>query len=121
MTQNGDIVWRDLTVPNAETVRDFYGAVLGWTFTEHDMGGYADYNVHGANGDIIAGICQAAGTNANVPPQWLIYVQVDDVGKACEVATAQGGRVVDGPRSMGARRFAVIADPAGAVVALIGR
>jgi uncharacterized protein len=121
MTKNGDIVWRDLTVPAAEPVRDFYGTVLGWTFSSHEMEGYVDYNVHSADGDIIAGICNARGPNAHVPAQWLLYVHVDDVGSACERAVAAGGRIVDGPRAMGARRFAVISDPAGAVMALIGR
>ena len=39
----GEIVWCDLTIPHAETVRDFYRAVIGWTVTELDMGEYSDY------------------------------------------------------------------------------
>ena len=27
----GSIVWSDLTVPNAEAVRDFYARVTGWS------------------------------------------------------------------------------------------
>ena len=39
----GLIAWCDLTVPDAEAVRDFYHHVVGWQVAEVDMGGYADY------------------------------------------------------------------------------
>ncbi len=35
----GLVTWRDLTVPNAELVRDFYQAVVGWGFEARVMGG----------------------------------------------------------------------------------
>ena len=34
----GSIVWRDLTVPNAADLREFYGKVVGWESAPHDMG-----------------------------------------------------------------------------------
>ena len=36
----GSINWTDLTVPEAEKVKDFYSAVVGWKFAPVDMGGY---------------------------------------------------------------------------------
>jgi uncharacterized protein len=115
--KTGTIGWHDLTVPNAEEVRDFYQAVVGWTVEGVDMGGYEDYSMI-ANGDGVAGVCHARGTNANVPPQWLIYIYVDDVDASTAKAVELGGAVLDGPRDMGYGRFAVIRDPAGAVCAL---
>jgi hypothetical protein len=38
----GTIGWFDLTVPNADEVRDFYRAVVGWGVEECEMGGYSD-------------------------------------------------------------------------------
>ena len=35
----GKIGWADLTVNDAETVRDFYRDVVGWTVQPVDMGG----------------------------------------------------------------------------------
>jgi predicted enzyme related to lactoylglutathione lyase len=35
----GSIGWCDLTVENADTIRDFYRGVVGWTSTDVDMGG----------------------------------------------------------------------------------
>ena len=117
----GSIVWQDLTVPNAPEVRDFYCQVVGWTYTDHDMGDYADFNINlPETGQTVAGICHAQGLNANVPPQWLVYIAVNDVAQSAQRCLDLGGRVLDGPRSMGDQTFCVIQDPAGAVAALIG-
>jgi predicted enzyme related to lactoylglutathione lyase len=75
----GSIGWFDLTVPDAIAVRDFYGAVTGWTWTGLDMGGYEDYCMNQpGDGTTVAGICHARGGNASVPPQWLPYIIVAD-------------------------------------------
>lgn len=115
----GLVAWVDLTVEHAAAVRDFYSAVVGWTASEVDMGGYADYNMIGADGTPAAGICHARGVNASIPPTWLVYVTVDDLDASLAACDRHGGSVVDGPRSVGTHgRFAVVRDPAGAVAAL---
>lgn len=115
----GAIAWRDLTVPDATTVRDFYGAVVGWEFTSQDMGDYQDFSVLvPSTGETIAGICHARGENARIPAQWLMYVLVPDVDASAARCVERGGSLVDGPRDMGGSRFCVIRDPAGAVCAL---
>ena len=115
----GTILWCDLTVPEAESVRDFYGEVVGWIPQGVPMDGYEDYGMVPAAGTHpVAGICHATGPNANLPAQWLIYITVDDCDAAAERCRQQGGTVLDGPRSMGGGRFCVIRDPAGAVCAL---
>lgn len=115
----GAILWRDLTVPDAERVRDFYSAVVGWKSEPVDMGGYSDYSMAPpGGGEAVAGVCHARGPNADIPAQWLMYVHVPDVDAAAAEAEKQGGEVVVAPRSMGGGRFCVIRDPAGAVCAL---
>ena len=117
----GKVVWKDLTVPDATAVRDFYAGVVGWTAKDHDMGEYADYEMYPAGSDdCVAGICHARGTNANLPAQWLLYVSVADVAASAARCEALGGKVLDGPRAMGKQQFCVIQDPAGAVLGLIG-
>ena len=117
----GSIVWQDLTVPNAPEVRDFYCQVVGWEYTDHNMEGYSDFNINlPGTAETVAGICKARGSNANVPPQWLVYISVADVAESARRCEELGGKVVDGPRSMGEMTFCVIQDPAGAVATLIG-
>jgi len=43
MSELGQIGWIDLTVPNAEAVRDFYQHVTGWVPSPVGMGDYQDY------------------------------------------------------------------------------
>lgn len=115
----GEIGWRDLTVANAEHVRDFYSAVVGWKSEPVEMDGYQDYCMVPAGGSApVAGICHARGSNANLPPQWLLYVVVEDVERSAARATELGGAVLDGPRAIGGGTMAVIRDPAGAVCGL---
>lgn len=115
----GSIAWRDLTVPDAGRVRDFYAAVIGWRFSDQSMGSYDDYNIVMPDSEeVVAGLCHARGANADLPAAWLMYVVVENVEASAQAAIANGGAVLSGPRAMGGGRFAVIQDPAGAVIAL---
>ena len=116
----GTIAWADLTVPDAESVRDFYASVTGWVPQPLAMkGGYDDY-VMSAPGSTqaVAGICHARGPNADLPAQWILYIIVPDLDASLDACRAGGGEVIAGPKAMGAARYAVIRDPAGAVAAL---
>jgi len=58
------------------------------------------------------------GANEHMPPNWLSYVCVDDVGATVNTATASGGKVMMPTNKMeNVGTFAVIADPTGAVFA----
>jgi uncharacterized protein len=115
----GTIAWQDLTVPNAEQVRDFYLAVVGWEAKPESMGEYSDFNmIAPSTGQTVAGVCHARGVNADVPPQWLIYIIVEDIDRAAQTCVEKGGSVVVGPRASGGGRICVIKDPAGATCAL---
>lgn len=117
--QPGKMMWCDLTVVDAEAIRDFYSEVVGWTAQPLDMGGYSDYvMMQPGTEEGVAGICHKRGPNAEIPSQWLVYFTVADLDVAIQNCTARGGHVVVGPREMGESRYAIISDPAGAVCAL---
>ena len=54
-----------------------------------------------------------------MPPVWGIYFAVDDTDKTVELAKANGGTVFQEPMDIEPGRFAVIADPAGAMFNVI--
>jgi len=118
----GAIEWVDLTVPDAETLRDFYREVVGWEAVDHDMGGYQDFSMKRPGSDeVVAGICHARGPNAEIPPRWLVYIRVGDLDASLAACREKGGKVLLQPRDLGSYgRMAVIQDPAGAVAALMG-
>jgi predicted enzyme related to lactoylglutathione lyase len=119
-TEIGSIVWADLTIENAEKIRDFYSQVVGWQFSPVSMEDYNDYNMNSPeSGNTRAGICHARGGNANLPPYCLIYITVEDVESSAEKCREQGGKILVEPKKMGDYgRYCVIQDPAGAVAAL---
>jgi predicted enzyme related to lactoylglutathione lyase len=116
----GSVTWNDLTVPNAEEVRDFYNKVVGWKHESVDMGGYSDFSmVTPAEGKTVAGICHAKGVNTNLPSQWLIYITVENIEESIKNCINLGGEIITGPKQMGEQgKYCVIKDPAGAFAAL---
>ena len=117
----GTIVWRDLTVDDAEDIRDFYRAVVGWHAEPVEMDNYSDFSmVPPGSSEAIAGVCHARGSNADLPPQWLLYIVVADLEASMQKCLELGGDVVVDPRPLSGGRFCVIRDPAGAVCALYG-
>ncbi len=116
---SGTIGWIDLTVPDASRLRDFYTAVTGWSPSDVDMGGYSDFCMLTPDGDAVAGVCHARGSNAEVPPVWLIYITVIDLDASVARCKESGGEIISGPKNFGGQgRYCVIRDPAGAVCAL---
>jgi uncharacterized protein len=116
----GQILSADLTVENAEEIRDFYASVVGWHTSDMDMGGYADYFMTSPNGEPRAGVCHARGVNADLPPQWIIYVIVEDLDRSLEACRAGGGSLIGDIRGAEhGSRFCIIRDPAGAVMGLM--
>jgi hypothetical protein len=115
----GAITWVDLTVPDAESVRDFYSAVTGWVPQPVAMGEYHDYTMDSPTAGPVAGVCHARGANEGLPAQWLVYVTVTALDTSLAQCRMRGGAVLREATSMGGMgRYAVIRDPAGAVLAL---
>jgi len=67
----------------------------------------------------VAGICHARGQNAGLPAVWMVYIVVADLDESLRQTLERGGKILRAATSMGAQgRYAVIADPSGAVCAL---
>jgi predicted enzyme related to lactoylglutathione lyase len=110
---HGQFAWYDLMSPDAAASRKFYLPVTGWK-TEMWKGEYTMWV--GPKGPL-GGIGPV--TPADIPPHWLAYVNVDDVDTAAAKVTALGGKVMHGPEQIPEiGRFAIIADPLGAMLAI---
>lgn len=117
----GSVTWIDLTVPDADPVRDFYAEVAGWRPSPIEMGGYSDYVMTAGEGAGLTafGVCHARGTNAEQPQAWMIYINVADLDEAVAKVTTHGGRVVRPSVACGGMgRFAIVTDPSGTAVGL---
>jgi hypothetical protein len=111
-------LWTDLTIPDAESVREFYEAVTGMASMPVSMGDYNDHCLIGPDGQPIAGVCHAKGVNQGIPPVWLVYLPVHNLDEALEATTRLGGEILTPIRHLGKDRMSVVKDPAGAISAL---
>lgn len=118
----GHVVWMDLTAPDAEGLKDFYAAVVGWTATGVDMGGYQDFVMTAPSkaGQLegAVGVCHTRGSNAEIPAMWVPYFAVADLDKAVSTATSMGGTMIGDIRAFGDSRFAIMKDPEGVAFGL---
>ncbi len=115
----GAINWIDLTTPDIEGARAFYGELLGWTITgaETPMG---DYFVGAIDGHEVAGMMEQSAEMQGIPPMWTTFVYVEDIDATVAGVKDAGGVVHEPPFSIpGDARVAVVADPTGAVFSLI--
>jgi predicted enzyme related to lactoylglutathione lyase len=115
----GKVVWADLVTPDLAAAERFYGGLLGWTFqTIHT--GDSDYALALANGHPVGGLYQKPVRAGEQQPAWLTFIAVRDVDANLRIALAQGAKVVSPVRSYPKRgRQAVLADPEGAVFAIL--
>ncbi|WP_094463186.1 VOC family protein [Pannonibacter phragmitetus] len=118
----GKFIWYELMTTDPKAAAAFYSDVVGWQVSDSGMPGF-DYTLLTVPGQPMpsAGLMALPGelAGSGVPPHWIGYVGVADVdAKAAEFA-ASGGRIVrpaeDIPQ---VGRFAVVADPHGAVLSL---
>lgn len=115
----GKVGWIDMTVGNADEIRDFYADVVGFKPEAVDMGGYSDYSMSmPATGEAVAGICHARGCNEDMPGGWLIYFVVEDIEASANACVQKGGHLRFAPRDLAGGRFCIIEDPNGATAAL---
>lgn len=116
----GAISWVDLTIPDADNIRDFYKNVIGWKSMDVNMGAYNDYGMISPDDNVVrSGICHRQGVNQDFPTAWIPYVNVADLDASIDAVTKGGGEIVNGPRKMGEKaRYCIIKDPAGAYMGL---
>jgi uncharacterized protein len=111
---HGQFVWYELTTPDVDAAQKFYPRFTGWGTQAFDK----DYTMFTTGGVPVAGLFRLDDEmrQQGVPPNWLAYVEADNVDETAAKAAALGGRVVQGPADIpGAGRFAVVQDPHGAV------
>jgi uncharacterized protein len=120
MSDNGRFCWYELMAPDAKAAEAFYGAVVGWTFQDASQPDkpYSTFSVaEGPVGGILTTPSEALAAGAG--PAWFGYINVDDVDAYAEKVKAAGGAIHRPPADIpGVGRFAMAADPGGAVFVL---
>jgi hypothetical protein len=120
-TLRGRFVWYDLMTTDVQAATAFYTKVAGWGTQDFDMGPSGNYQMWTVGGAMIGGVVQLTPEMGppGTPPHWMGSVGVPNVDDAAMQAESLGGRVLVPPTDIpDIGRYAVIADPQGAVIGL---
>ena len=113
--------WVELSSPDTDASAAFYGDVIGWSAQEHQMSDGGTYTVFSKGPVMVAGLMAIPEPmrQQGVPPCWSGYVAADDVDADAGRVAAAGGTIRRPPEDIpNVGRFAVAADPGGAVFLL---
>ena len=118
---HGHFVWYELMTTDMAAARKFYAGVMGWSTRDASAPGMP-YTLLNLGETAIGGLMTLPpeARRAGAQPRWLGYVAVADVDAAIAQLTKLGGTVHLPPLDIpGIGRFAIIADPQAATLALI--
>jgi uncharacterized protein len=113
----GRFTWHELMSTDVATAVKFYTELFGWKSQEMDMGPAGKYRML-MHGDIPVGGAMSAMQGA--PSAWLTYVGAENPDATMKQVTELGGKVLVPPTTVpDTVRFAIAADPQGAVFGVV--
>lgn len=118
---HGKFIWAELMTPDTDAASRFYGHVIGWQVKDYGPP-HEGYLICEANGRGVGGMMTLADEHkaAGIPPNWTRYVAVDDVDTTAKLFEEKGGKIMRPPEDIPqVGRFAVVADPFGAVLCIM--
>jgi predicted enzyme related to lactoylglutathione lyase len=119
LREPGSLGWTELTTRDTAAAEKFYTQLFGWKAKAGDAGGqqYTEFTVDTQPQGGMMAMDSAWG---NVPPHWMPYFQVNDCDGAVAKTEQLGGRVhVPATDIPSVGRFAMLADPQGAMFSVI--
>ena len=118
---HGTPIWYELMTPDPDGAKQFYDDVVGWSI-EAQASGDMDYRMIAAPGGLVGGVFRLTEDMRaqGATPKWVPYFAVTDVDAAVVVAKGLGAHVFVPPTDIASvGRFALIADPQGALFYLM--
>ncbi len=120
-TVHAKVIWSELMSRDYEASKKFFADVLGWTYNDMEqMGG--NYTSAVVDGEEVVGIGNSIAMKIpdDIPSHWMTYIGVDDIDAVVTAVEASGGTVKNPPFDVpNVGKFAIIADPSGAVFGFI--
>lgn len=108
------LCWNELQAHDVDAAKRFYPPLFGWRMKDSEE--YTEWYL----GENAVGGMLPSSAPPDVPPFWIPYFAVDDCDAATAKAASLGGSVVVACLDIEhVGRFSVIADPSGAVFAII--
>ena len=116
-TTPGIFSWNELMTRDANASAKFYETLFGWVREDQDMGGLT-YSTLKSRGRPAAGMIVLPPEAESMPVMWMGYVTVDNLEDSVAKARELGATIHKDITSIQMGRFAIIADPQGAIIGL---
>ena len=112
VNEHGSLNWNELLTDDVNGAREFYGAILGWTFETNEMPN-GPYTVFSVGDRAVGGMMPKP--DPSIPNSWGCYFAVDDASETRDTAITHGGTVSYGPMEIPeVGTFLGLIDPTGA-------
>lgn len=117
---DGKFVWYELLTTDTAAAKKFYPAITGWG--TQPFGGDTQYEMWTNGGTPIGGVMNLSDEHRKqrIPPHWYPYIGVSNVDDMASKAQKLGARTIVPPTDIpNTGRFAILADPQGAVFGVV--
>ena len=116
----GALAWNELYTNDVAVATTFYGGLFGWQANAATGGDGGAYNVFTLEGQPACGMMAIRKEWGPVPPNWSIYLAVEDLETSLELVKEMGGKVLYPPMEVeNVGRFSMLQDPMGAYLSVI--
>ena len=116
----GSLAWTQLNATDTAAAKKFYTGLIGWQTKDDPMSGAPGMYTTFLKSDGMAGGMMPMPPGSPAPAHWLPYFASADVDATVSKASSLGGKTFVPPTDIpNVGRFAVLADPQGAMFALI--
>jgi hypothetical protein len=117
--QQGAFSWFELMTTDVDGAKKFYSNLFGWDTEEMPMADMK-YTIVKVGEEGLGGIMSIPPKAEGSPPNWGVYVTVDDVDATAGKVEELGGKILVPPTDIPTvGRFCVLQDPQGAVISAI--
>jgi uncharacterized protein len=119
----GSFSWAELATSDPAAAKKFYSSLFGWGVKDNPMGPSPEdvYTLLQIGGKDVAALYRMMKEQAQqgVPPNWMVYVTVENADESAKKAKSLGATVITEPFDvMDYGRMAVIQDPEGAIFSI---
>jgi uncharacterized protein len=110
---SGRFSWHELMTSDVASARSYYGELLGWTFSEMDMGPAGTYTIAKSGATDVGGFMKTEA-GKGIPTHWVGYATTPDVDGLAKRVEKLGGKVHVPPTDIpNVGRFTIFADAQG--------
>ena len=106
----GALVWNELYTRDLESTKSFYTSLFDWEWSSMPIPQGGDYHLASIGDHQVCGVLEMDENWGEIPPHWMVYIQVDDADAAAAKVTSLGGDVCVPVTDIMVGRFAVVND-----------